>query len=105
MGVKAGALKSGCDYKLCILVVRGIFLSRAFPEVQFLKRQLYLILKGSYSECLSTYVTLLIQNWVLKKKVINISESRWTAGLLGPAFGNLKQATAWGNTLEMWVSG
>lgn len=36
------------------------------------------------------------------KKCINIGESTWTAGLLDPAFVNLKQGTKWESKLEMW---
>lgn len=63
MGVKPRSLKSDCDYKLCILVAGGIFLSSVFPKFDIFKRQLCLILKGSYSECLSTDV-ILILNWI-----------------------------------------
>lgn len=59
MGVKAGSLKSDYDYKLCILVARGIFLSSVFPKFDIFKGRLCLILKGNHSECLSTDVTLI----------------------------------------------
>lgn len=37
VGVKDGPLKSNCDFKLCILVACGIFLSNVLPKFNFLK--------------------------------------------------------------------
>lgn len=102
VGIKVGALKSGCDCKLCILVVGGIFLSMCFQSSIFyktatfnFKRKMFLMPKYI---CHSSFKTGYLKNG------INIGESTWTAGLLDPAFVNLKQGTKWESEQEMWYS-